>query len=49
MLLSIILSGSVFAQKDSTPKMENQFWKNVQFGGGIGLGFGSGFTDISVA
>jgi hypothetical protein len=28
-------------------------WKinfgNVQFGGGIGLGFGSGFTDISVA
>jgi hypothetical protein len=28
MLLSIILSGSVFAQQnDSTPKMENQFWK----------------------
>jgi hypothetical protein len=50
MLLSIILSGSVFAQQnDSTPKMENQFWKNVQFGGRIGLGFGSGFTDISVA
>jgi hypothetical protein len=23
--------------------------ENVQFGGGIGLGFGSGFTDISVA
>ena len=29
--------------------MQNQFWKNVQFGGGIGLGFGSGYTDISLA
>jgi hypothetical protein len=23
------------------------FWQNVQFGGGVGLGFGSNYTDIS--
>ncbi|MEO8237083.1 MAG: hypothetical protein ABI793_03070 [Flavobacterium sp.] len=26
----------------------NQFWDKVQFGGGLGLGIGSGYTDISV-
>jgi hypothetical protein len=25
------------------------FWQNVQFGGGVGLGFGSNYTDISFA
>lgn len=25
------------------------FWRNVQFGGGIGLSFSSGFSDISLA
>jgi hypothetical protein len=25
------------------------FWQNVQFGGGVGLGFGSNYTDISLA
>jgi hypothetical protein len=34
-------------QNDSTPKMENQFWKTYSLVW-IGLGFGSGFTDISV-
>jgi long-subunit fatty acid transport protein len=42
---------------NETPAQENnsdinhptQFWDKVQFGGGIGLGFGSGFTDISLA
>jgi len=28
---------------------QNNFWEKVQFGGGIGLGFGSGFTDITLA
>lgn len=49
-LITLFFSSGLFAQQnDSIPKMENQFWRNVQFGGGIGLGFGSGFTDISLA
>lgn len=28
---------------------QNDFWKNVQFGGGLGLSIGSGYTDISVS
>ena len=49
-LLSIFVYTSAVAQQnDGTLKTENQFWRNVQFGGGIGLGFGSGFTDISLA
>jgi hypothetical protein len=35
----------VFAQQQ--PK--NDFWQNVQFGGGFGLSVGSGFTNVSVA
>jgi hypothetical protein len=27
----------------------SNFWRNVQFGGGIGLGFSSGYTDIFLA
>jgi hypothetical protein len=29
------------------PQTDIDFWNNVQFGGGIGLGFGAGYTDIS--
>lgn len=40
--------------QDSTnvikPKVaKNEFWKRVQFGGGLGLNIGTGFTDISVS
>lgn len=35
-----------FSQQ-SSPKSE--FWKKVQFGGGLGLGFGNNSTNISVA
>lgn len=28
---------------------KSDFWQRVQFGGGIGLGIGSGYTDIMVA
>ncbi|TDD76454.1 hypothetical protein [Flavobacterium caseinilyticum] len=49
-LLALFFSTCLFAQQnDIPPETENQFWKNVQFGGGIGLGFGSGYTDISLA
>lgn len=31
------------------PKAPSEFWKHVQFGGGLGVGIGSGYTDITVA
>ncbi len=31
------------------PKPNSDFWKKVQFGGGIGLSVGTGYTDISIA
>ena len=39
----------VKAQENEPIKTENPFWKRVQFGGGLGLGFGNGFTNITVA
>ena len=36
-------------QQTNTLETKNQFWENVQFGGGIGLGIGTGYTDISLA
>ena len=49
-MMALFFSSCVLAQENtSPPETENQFWRNVQFGGGIGLGFGSGYTDISVA
>lgn len=49
-IITLFFSSFLFAQQNAFPtKTQNQFWKNVQFGGGIGLGFGSGYTDISLA
>jgi hypothetical protein len=33
----------------NTPNPPSNFWKNVQFGGGIGLNFSSGYTDVFLA
>ena len=33
----------------SAPNTPSNFWKNVQFGGGIGLNISSGYTDIFFA
>lgn len=39
-----------FAQAQTTaPKSKSDFWQRVQFGGGIGLNIGSGFTDVTLA
>jgi long-subunit fatty acid transport protein len=38
-----------FSQEVNPEKQKSVFWKNVQFGGGLGLGFGSGYTDITIA
>ena len=42
-------SAVVFSQQDSIPKTKSLFWKNVQFGGGVGLAVGNGFTNISLS
>lgn len=39
---------TVSAQQKSVSS-KNAFWDKVQFGGGFGLGVGSGYTDITVA
>ena len=36
------------AQQNYTINQSPNFWDKVQFGGGLGLGFGSGYTNISV-
>ncbi|MBA4317507.1 MAG: hypothetical protein C0412_03815 [Flavobacterium sp.] len=33
----------------NTPSQQNDFWRNVQFGGGIGMSFGTGYTDITIS
>ncbi len=35
------------AQNDSIVKPKSKFWDKVNFGGGLGLGFGNGSTNIS--
>lgn len=39
----------IFAQQDSIPKTKSLFWQKVQFGGGVGLAVGNGFTNISLS
>ncbi len=36
-------------QRSNPEKPVSNFWSNVQFGGGIGLGIGNGYTDITIA
>ena len=45
--LFILFSTSIFAQGNATPACE--FWKKVQYGGGVGLNIGNGFTNVSLA
>lgn len=40
---------SVFSQNGILHNTKSNFWSNVQIGGGIGLGIGSGYTNIMVA
>ena len=46
-LLVVIFSINFNMAQQLTTK--NNFWDSVQFGGGLGLGLGSGYTDIMVA
>jgi hypothetical protein len=36
-------------QQTFTSSPQNNFWRNVQFGGGLGLSIGSGYTDITIS
>lgn len=36
-------------QQTITSSPQNNFWKNVQFGGGLGVSFASGYTDLTIS
>ena len=52
-LLTIVVLFSfkpeIYAQENTENKTKSDFWKHVQFGGGLGLGVGNGYADIMVA
>ena len=49
-LTTLFSSGFLLAQQQTIDhQSQSDFWKKVQFGGGIGLSFGSGYTDISLS
>ncbi len=47
-IITLVLSNNTFGQQQNTSSKSN-FWDDVRFGGGIGLGIGSGYTNISLA
>jgi hypothetical protein len=49
MVMALFFYENVIAQYQQPPQSRSPFWENVQFGGGLGLSFGSGYTDISIA
>lgn len=51
LLISFFLTSSfsVIAQNQSIKTQNNDFAKNLRFGGGFGLGIGSGYTDVMLA
>ncbi|OXA92717.1 hypothetical protein [Flavobacterium hercynium] len=49
MIFTLLLSGYAEAQENIATENTVNFWDRVQFGGGLGLGIGSGYTDITVS
>jgi hypothetical protein len=51
LILTTLLSSHFLSAQQQTFAHHSQsdFWQKVQFGGGIGLGFGSQYTNISLA
>ena len=47
-ILAVLFSSYSIAQQKYVIDNSNHFWDKVQFGGGLGLGFGSGYTNVSV-
>ena len=52
-LLAIVflfgIKSEIYAQEAPEVDTKSDFWNRVQFGGGLGLGFGNNYTDIMVA
>jgi hypothetical protein len=48
-LLFLSFTANVFSQNNDMQSPRSNFWKDVQFGGGLGLGIGNGFTNIAVS
>lgn len=46
---TLLFAISSISAQQKTTKTKSPFWDKVQFGGGLGLGLGSGYTDITVA
>ena len=49
LLILIICSNAISSLAQIQAKPQSLFWKNVQFGGGLQLGFSTGFTNIGVS
>lgn len=55
LIISVVFYSNANAQTNTVDsnlnesKQKSEFWKKVNFGGGIGLNVGSGFTNISVS
>lgn len=45
-IIVLLFCQTVFCQE---PSQKSEFWSKVQFGGGLGLGFGNNATNIAVA
>lgn len=50
LVILFLIVFNIISAQDSiySPTQKSNFWKNVQFGGGIGLNFSSGYTDVLV-
>jgi len=51
LILTLLFSFKVLSAQGpaNSTKQTNDFWNHVQFGGGIGLNFSSGYTDVFFA
>ena len=49
-VLTLFFTCGLFAQgQTNVPTQQNDFWRKVQFGGGIGVSFSTGYTDITIS
>jgi len=49
-LILLASANGLFAQRQTFSTSSNHnFWKNVQFGGGLGLSIGSGYSDVTIS
>jgi long-subunit fatty acid transport protein len=48
-LFFFIITNAQEINNDDPLKLKNEFWSKVRFGGGIGLNFSNGYTNISLA